>query len=232
MQLLDHLAELAGRGGEIEEQVPAQRLAAEAGELLRQRLVGRGGRSGRPGNRRCAAKTPARPASSTGLVRENWSSADRSSSRHEASVFSRRAKPMIRKAGGHLLLLAKVVQGGNELARGQVAARAEDDDRAGFHRLAPLIQAADHQVIKLLGLVHAPTIVEGAAQFQIFFLFTSGRWPIYIARHQTADVAELADALDSKSGTRKSVWVRPPPSAPLEIMGRTRKPDNRGKARS
>ena len=29
-----------------------------------------------------------------------------------------------------------------------------------------------------------------------------------------ADVAELADALDSKSGTRKSVWVRPPPSAP------------------
>ena len=30
-----------------------------------------------------------------------------------------------------------------------------------------------------------------------------------------ADVAELADALDSKSGTRKGVWVRPPPSAPL-----------------
>src|SRR4051812_7579566 len=31
-----------------------------------------------------------------------------------------------------------------------------------------------------------------------------------------ADVAELADALDSKSGTRKSVWVRPPPSAPMQ----------------
>src|SRR5262249_16378744 len=29
-----------------------------------------------------------------------------------------------------------------------------------------------------------------------------------------ADVAELADALDSKSGIRKDVWVRPPPSAP------------------
>jgi hypothetical protein len=29
-----------------------------------------------------------------------------------------------------------------------------------------------------------------------------------------ADVAELADALDSKSSTRKGVWVRPPPSAP------------------
>src|SRR4029077_17751863 len=29
-----------------------------------------------------------------------------------------------------------------------------------------------------------------------------------------ADVAELADALDSNSGIRKDVWVRPPPSAP------------------
>ena len=35
-----------------------------------------------------------------------------------------------------------------------------------------------------------------------------------LAIHQ-ADVAELADALDSKSGIRKDVWVRPPPSAPL-----------------
>jgi L-ribulose-5-phosphate 3-epimerase len=34
-------------------------------------------------------------------------------------------------------------------------------------------------------------------------------------------VAELADALDSKSGTRKSVWVRPPPSAPLGILNVT-----------
>jgi hypothetical protein len=31
-----------------------------------------------------------------------------------------------------------------------------------------------------------------------------------------ADVAELADALDSKSGIRKDVWVRPPPSAPWQ----------------
>ena len=29
-----------------------------------------------------------------------------------------------------------------------------------------------------------------------------------------ADVAELADALDSKSSIREDVWVRPPPSAP------------------
>jgi hypothetical protein len=30
-----------------------------------------------------------------------------------------------------------------------------------------------------------------------------------------AGVAELADALDSKSSTRKGVWVRAPPPAPL-----------------
>jgi hypothetical protein len=33
-----------------------------------------------------------------------------------------------------------------------------------------------------------------------------------------ADVAELADALDSKSGIRKGVWVRPPPSAPPQFL--------------
>ena len=35
-----------------------------------------------------------------------------------------------------------------------------------------------------------------------------------VSRSLVADVAELADALDSKSGTRKSVGVRSPPSAP------------------
>ena len=34
---------------------------------------------------------------------------------------------------------------------------------------------------------------------------------IYGKSNWQADVAELADALDSKSGTRKSVWVRAPP---------------------
>src|SRR5262249_53499909 len=38
--------------------------------------------------------------------------------------------------------------------------------------------------------------------------------PLSFLISSAADVAELADALDSKSGTRKSVWVRPPPSAP------------------
>jgi hypothetical protein len=34
----------------------------------------------------------------------------------------------------------------------------------------------------------------------------------------SADVAELADALDSKSGDRKVVWVRPPPSVPFSFF--------------
>ena len=45
-------------------------------------------------------------------------------------------------------------------------------------------------------------------------LFTSPPDEIYW--RIVADVAELADAPDSKSGTRKSVWVRPPPSAPCK----------------
>src|SRR5216684_162849 len=42
-----------------------------------------------------------------------------------------------------------------------------------------------------------------------FHVHDLGTVPGYLA-----DVAELADALDSKSGIRKDVWVRPPPSAP------------------
>ena len=37
----------------------------------------------------------------------------------------------------------------------------------------------------------------------------------FVALRLSADVAELADALDSKSSIRKDVWVRPPPSAPI-----------------
>ena len=40
------------------------------------------------------------------------------------------------------------------------------------------------------------------------------RPPVKYSIRLVADVAELADALDSKSGIRKGVWVRPPPSAP------------------
>jgi hypothetical protein len=48
----------------------------------------------------------------------------------------------------------------------------------------------------------------------------SSRGIALVVRYHNADVAELADALDSKSGTRKGVWVRPPPSAPTRALRR------------
>ena len=39
-------------------------------------------------------------------------------------------------------------------------------------------------------------------------------------------MAELADALDSKSSTRESVWVRPPPSAPPFFIEEHRRPSS------
>ena len=47
-------------------------------------------------------------------------------------------------------------------------------------------------------------------QFRIYFALATN-----IVVELVADVAELADALDSKSGIREDVWVRPPPSAPI-----------------
>src|SRR5271170_180462 len=70
------------------------------------------------------------------------------------------------------------------------------------------------------------TIKKAWKQFQAFFVVLpgSGRTRIRACPKKNssanlsllwqADVAELADALDSKSSIRKDVWVRPPPSAP------------------
>jgi hypothetical protein len=38
---------------------------------------------------------------------------------------------------------------------------------------------------------------------------------IFVVSFPAAGVAELADALDSKSSDRKIVWVRAPPPAPM-----------------
>jgi hypothetical protein len=55
-------------------------------------------------------------------------------------------------------------------------------------------------------------------------------WSTQSVDSQVADVAELADALDSKSGIRKDVWVRPPPSAPNP--GPTPRPFSAGRDKS
>ena len=51
--------------------------------------------------------------------------------------------------------------------------------------------------------------------------FTSEARELYSQLTTVADVAELADALDSKSSTRESVWVRPPPSAPFRTSNKS-----------
>src|SRR5262249_55558926 len=62
------------------------------------------------------------------------------------------------------------------------------------------------------------TTYESALVWPMAFPFYRRTTPaIYLTAPKGADVAELADALDSKSSTRESVWVRPPPSAPTEI---------------
>ncbi len=64
-----------------------------------------------PSNRRRNKDTFAekffQTCSSTGFVRENWSRSARNSCRHDSSVFSRRAKPMMRNVGGICLSLAR-----------------------------------------------------------------------------------------------------------------------------
>jgi hypothetical protein len=50
---------------------------------------------------------------------------------------------------------------------------------------------------------------DGAA---LATFFTRGSFPLYCMIFP-AGVAELADATDSKSVSRKGVWVRPPPPA-------------------
>ena len=60
-------------------------------------------------------------------------------------------------------------------------------------------------------------------RFSESWLARSEKSLIFCGLLLVADVAELADALDSKSSTRKSVWVRPPPSAPASFSGFAKK---------
>ena len=99
MHLLDDLAKLAGQGGQIKQKVLPQRRAAERGQPCFEFFIGRHvGEVALAINK--LAENSCQTFSSTGLVRENWSSAARNSFRHDSSVFSRRAKPTMRNADG------------------------------------------------------------------------------------------------------------------------------------
>ena len=51
---------------------------------------------------------------------------------------------------GHLPFEEQVVQRGNELAHGEIAARAKDHDRAGLIGLALVLQSRDAQQVGLV----------------------------------------------------------------------------------
>jgi hypothetical protein len=57
----------------------------------------------------------------------------------------------------------QVVKRGNELARGEIAARPKDDDRAWIDDFAGFAEAASHQLVELLGffVIHVAPVSSG-----------------------------------------------------------------------
>src|SRR5262245_45280637 len=53
-----------------------------------------------------------------------------------------------------LFFPVQMVKSWNQLPCREIAARAEDHDRAGFHRFAAFVQSADQQFIQLLRVFH------------------------------------------------------------------------------
>ena len=153
MELLDSLSELAGRNSEVKQEVAAQGLAAEAVQLLGQLRIGRG-----IGQVPLAVEDMLREFLPNDFVhrlgaRELVQGRPQLAAPRSVGLLPAR-KADDAKILRHLFLLAEMVQGGNELARGEVAARAKDNDRARLNRLAPFTQATRHQVVKLRRLVH------------------------------------------------------------------------------
>ena len=65
----------------------------------------------------------------------------------------------------HLLVLAQVVKRGNQLARREIAARAKDDDGAGFQRLALRAHAVPDVSSTCLVSAMAQTMAQAADKF-------------------------------------------------------------------
>ncbi len=165
MHLLDHLAKLAGRDGQIEKQVLPQWFAAEGGKLFCQARVSLRGR-----NVALTIEYVLRELLPDLVVHRLRAGKlvqgrPQFAAPHGISLLAP-GNPDDAKVRGHLLFLAEVIEGGHELPRRQIATGAENDDGARFYRLATSIQATGQQVVELCGLIHAQTIVEGQPIFK------------------------------------------------------------------
>jgi hypothetical protein len=58
-----------------------------------------------------------------------------------------------------------MIKRGNQLARREIAARAEDDDGAGRRRLAFRADAAARRLVGMFGVSHAQTMTQRADKF-------------------------------------------------------------------
>ena len=153
VQLLHDLAELARRCGEIKQKVAAQFLVREGGQLVREFLVGsRLGdvplAIGNIGGELCPDRVLDRLGPGELLKR-----GAQFLSPGVVSFFPA-GKTDDAKRRGQLFLAVEMVEGRNQLARGQIPAGAKNDDGARLDRLSTEFEATAQQLIQILILVH------------------------------------------------------------------------------
>ena len=142
MDLLDDFAELAGLSGQIKQQVFPQRPAAERGQHFFQLFVGRGvGEIALAIKKICRELPPDLFVHRFGAGKLVERGAQFLPPRFVGLFAPRKADDAERRR--HLLVLAQMIKRGNQLARGQIAARAKNDDGAGFECLCvrPMLRA-------------------------------------------------------------------------------------------
>ena len=148
-ELLHHRAELAGGNGEVEQQVVPQLRHTERRELLLEPRVGSG-----------VGQVALAVGDVRGELRPNrlvhlLAAAELLHARLQFIAPRRVVLLAPREAddahrAGQRLLREQVIERGDELADGEVAARAEDDDGAGSHGLAPVVEPARHEFVELV----------------------------------------------------------------------------------
>ncbi len=177
VQLIDHLAEQAGRDREIKNEFAGEGLVAKPGKELGQACV-------RAGIREVAAMVGEIGGKSVplGIVHIAGAGKRLDPGTHlGAPAFVRlftAGHANHAERPRHLALGVEVIQRGDQLARGQVATRAEDDDGARLIRLAPILQAGNgksfwrihHRKSRVQGggkMVAGPGIEPGTHGFSI-----------------------------------------------------------------